>query len=62
MAKQKAAIHLPQSELNPERLAQLLQSLTRQDCQGMAEAAYAAGRREANETIANVLEELASQR
>jgi UDP-N-acetylglucosamine--N-acetylmuramyl-(pentapeptide) pyrophosphoryl-undecaprenol N-acetylglucosamine transferase len=58
MAQQKAAVHLPQSELNPERLAQLLQSLTRDDCLTMAEAAHAIGRRQANEAIANVLEEL----
>jgi len=59
MAKQKAAVHLPQGELNPERVAQLLQSLTREDCRTMAEAAHGIGRRQANETIANVLEELA---
>jgi UDP-N-acetylglucosamine--N-acetylmuramyl-(pentapeptide) pyrophosphoryl-undecaprenol N-acetylglucosamine transferase len=58
MANQEAAIHLPQSELNPERLAQLLQSFTRDTCLTMAEAAHAIGRRQANETIANVLEEL----
>jgi UDP-N-acetylglucosamine--N-acetylmuramyl-(pentapeptide) pyrophosphoryl-undecaprenol N-acetylglucosamine transferase len=58
MAGQKAAIHLPQNELTPERLAQLLQSLTRGACLEMAEAAYAAGRREANEAIADILEEL----
>jgi UDP-N-acetylglucosamine--N-acetylmuramyl-(pentapeptide) pyrophosphoryl-undecaprenol N-acetylglucosamine transferase len=61
MANQKAAIHLPQSELNPERLAQLLQSLTRENCLMMAEAAHAIGRRQANEAIANVLEELAKR-
>jgi UDP-N-acetylglucosamine--N-acetylmuramyl-(pentapeptide) pyrophosphoryl-undecaprenol N-acetylglucosamine transferase len=61
MAKQKAAIHLPQTELNPERLAQLLQSLTRENCLKMAEAAHAIGRRQANEAIANVLEELAKR-
>lgn len=60
MASQAAALHLPQGELNPERLAQLLQSLTRDECQKMAEAAHRIGRRQANETIANVLEELAS--
>lgn len=60
MASRKAAIHLPQSELSPERLAQLLLSLTREACRTMAESAYAAGQREANETIANVLEELAA--
>ncbi|HZW22187.1 undecaprenyldiphospho-muramoylpentapeptide beta-N-acetylglucosaminyltransferase [Noviherbaspirillum sp.] len=59
MAKQKAAVHLPQGELKPERVAQLLQSLTREECRTMAEAAHGIGRRQANETIANVLEELA---
>jgi UDP-N-acetylglucosamine--N-acetylmuramyl-(pentapeptide) pyrophosphoryl-undecaprenol N-acetylglucosamine transferase len=59
MVKQTAAMHLPQSELTPERLASLLQSLTREACQKMAEAAYAIGRREANNAIADVLEELA---
>jgi UDP-N-acetylglucosamine--N-acetylmuramyl-(pentapeptide) pyrophosphoryl-undecaprenol N-acetylglucosamine transferase len=59
MASQKAAVHLPQGELNPERMAQLLQSLTREECRTMAEAAHGIGRRQANETIANVLEELA---
>lgn len=61
MAGQKAAVHLPQNELNPERLAQLLQSLTREECRTMAEAAHAIGRRQANEAIANVLEELANK-
>jgi UDP-N-acetylglucosamine--N-acetylmuramyl-(pentapeptide) pyrophosphoryl-undecaprenol N-acetylglucosamine transferase len=61
MASQNAAIHLPQSEMNPERLAQLLQSLTREACAAMAEAAYAVGRRQANEAIANVIEELTRQ-
>ena len=61
MAKQKAAIHLPQSEMSAERMAILLQSLTRDDCRKMAEAAYALGKRDANERIANVLEELAKQ-
>ncbi len=61
MAGQKAAIHLPQNELNPERLSQLLQSLSRDACKTMAEAAHALGRRQANETIAHVLEELATQ-
>ena len=61
MAQQKASIHLPQSDLSPERLATMLQALTREDCRKMADAAYAIGRREANEQIANVLEELAEQ-
>ncbi|PUA16393.1 undecaprenyldiphospho-muramoylpentapeptide beta-N-acetylglucosaminyltransferase [Glaciimonas sp. PCH181] len=59
MSTKKAAIHLPQSELNKERLSALLTSMTRQDCQALAQAAYENGRRDANQTIAQVLEELA---
>ena len=59
MASQKAAIHLPQAELSPERLAALLRSLTRDDCATMAQAAHALGRRQANQAIANILEKLA---
>lgn len=59
MEKQKAAMHLPQKELSAERLAALLQSLAREQCRVMAEAAHAIGRRQANEAIAKVLEELA---
>lgn len=58
MAQQHAAIHLPQSELNAQHLAALLQSLTREQCLQMAEAAYENGRRDANATIADVLEQL----
>ena len=54
----KAGIHLPQTELTPATLADLLQTLTRERCLQMAEAAYANGRRDANEAIALVLEEL----
>jgi UDP-N-acetylglucosamine--N-acetylmuramyl-(pentapeptide) pyrophosphoryl-undecaprenol N-acetylglucosamine transferase len=61
MAAQKAAVHLPQGELNPERLAQLLQSLSRDACLTMAQAAHGIGRREANDAIAQVLEELVKQ-
>jgi UDP-N-acetylglucosamine--N-acetylmuramyl-(pentapeptide) pyrophosphoryl-undecaprenol N-acetylglucosamine transferase len=61
MAKQNAAIHLPQTELNPERLTQLLQSLSRENCLSMAQAAHGIGRRQANEEIANVLEEIANK-
>ncbi|WP_293777101.1 undecaprenyldiphospho-muramoylpentapeptide beta-N-acetylglucosaminyltransferase [uncultured Oxalicibacterium sp.] len=58
MAEQQAAIHLPQTELQATHLADLLQRMTRAQCQQMAEAAYEQGRRDANEAIANVLEEL----
>jgi UDP-N-acetylglucosamine--N-acetylmuramyl-(pentapeptide) pyrophosphoryl-undecaprenol N-acetylglucosamine transferase len=61
MAEQKAAIHLPQTELNPARLVALLQATTREDCLRMAQAAHAIGRREANDRIAGVLEELTAQ-
>ena len=61
MAQQQAAVHLPQGELNPQRLAGLLQTTTRDDCLRMAEAAQAVGRRDANDAIANVLEQLAGR-
>lgn len=59
MAAQKAAIHLPQTELSADSLAKLLQSLTRTQCRAMAEAALAVGKRNANNEIADVLEQLA---
>jgi UDP-N-acetylglucosamine--N-acetylmuramyl-(pentapeptide) pyrophosphoryl-undecaprenol N-acetylglucosamine transferase len=58
MDQQKAAIHLPQGELNPQQLAKLLQSTDRDACLKMAEAAQAVGRRDANAAIAQVLEQL----
>jgi len=62
MAKQGAAMHLPQTELTPERMAALLQSLTRTTCQQMADAAHAIGQRHANDMIAGILEELAGSK
>ncbi|MES2299014.1 MAG: undecaprenyldiphospho-muramoylpentapeptide beta-N-acetylglucosaminyltransferase [Pseudomonadota bacterium] len=59
MAQQKAAIHLPQAQLNAQGLAQLLQTLTRAQCREMAVAAHAVGKRDANEAIARELEQLA---
>ncbi|MDY7540355.1 undecaprenyldiphospho-muramoylpentapeptide beta-N-acetylglucosaminyltransferase [Undibacterium sp. RTI2.1] len=59
MAQQKAAVYLPQRELNPADLAAKLQSITREQCLAMAETAYSLGQRQANETIAKVLEQLA---
>ena len=58
MEKGQAGIHMPQTDLKPDALAALLQTLTRERCLQMAEAAYAQGRRDANEAIALVLEEL----
>ena len=59
MAQQQAAIHLPQSELAPDKVAALIKSLTREKCRVMAEAALKAGKRDANQAIAEVLEQLA---
>jgi UDP-N-acetylglucosamine--N-acetylmuramyl-(pentapeptide) pyrophosphoryl-undecaprenol N-acetylglucosamine transferase len=59
MAQQQAAVHLPQTEMSPAALAALLQKLSRDECLAMALAARAAGRRDANEAIAQVLEDLA---
>jgi UDP-N-acetylglucosamine--N-acetylmuramyl-(pentapeptide) pyrophosphoryl-undecaprenol N-acetylglucosamine transferase len=59
MAKQGAAVHLPQTELTPQRLAALLTDTTRDACVDMAMAAYRNGRRDANEAIADILEKLA---
>ena len=59
MAQQGAAIHLPQTEMNPASLSAMLASLKRDNCQQMAQAALTAGKRDANEAIAHVLEQLA---
>ncbi len=59
MASQQAAIHMPQTELTPDGMAQLLQSLERAACRRMADAALAVGKRDANAAIAEVLEQLA---
>ena len=59
MAKQQAAVHLPQSEMTPARVAQLLSTTSREQCATMAQAAYNNGRRDANDAIAAILEELA---
>lgn len=61
MAKQGAAIHLPQTELNAEKLVTLLYDMTREQCLKMAKAAYKNGRRDANNAIADVLEQLVNE-
>ncbi|RFB67868.1 MULTISPECIES: undecaprenyldiphospho-muramoylpentapeptide beta-N-acetylglucosaminyltransferase [unclassified Herbaspirillum] len=61
MAQNKAAVHLPQTELTPDSLAALLQKMDRPACLEMALAAYEQGRRNANEAIAQVLERLVKQ-
>ncbi|MPS49842.1 undecaprenyldiphospho-muramoylpentapeptide beta-N-acetylglucosaminyltransferase [Methylobacillus sp.] len=59
MAEHGAAIHLPQQEMTPQRLALLLQELTRTRLLAMAHAARELGRPMAAETIANELESIA---
>ena len=58
MANQQAAVHLPQAEMNPSGLAQLLSNMSREQCLVMALTAYENGRRDANSAIAAILEEL----
>jgi len=60
MAGQGAAVHLPQGELQPQRLKALLET-RREDCLAMAQAARRVGQRNANEAIAHELEKLAGQ-
>lgn len=56
MASHGAAVHLPQAELTPARLASLLREMDREKCAGMAQAAYLIGKRDANARIAAELE------
>ncbi|MFZ6688764.1 undecaprenyldiphospho-muramoylpentapeptide beta-N-acetylglucosaminyltransferase [Undibacterium sp. SXout11W] len=58
MAKQNAAIYLPQSELNAGKLAAQLLALDRVQCLQMAGHAYAVGQRDASMNIAKILESL----
>lgn len=61
LAHEQGAIHLPQSEMTPQSLAQTLQAMTREACLVIARAAYRQGRRNANEDIAAVLESVAEK-
>lgn len=60
LAEQRAAIHLPQFELSPTRLAELLAGLTRESLQDMAVRARALARPRAAARVADELEKLAS--
>jgi UDP-N-acetylglucosamine--N-acetylmuramyl-(pentapeptide) pyrophosphoryl-undecaprenol N-acetylglucosamine transferase len=62
MAQHGAAIHLPQAELTPERLAELLQGLDRDALQAMAEKAHALARPRAAARVADELESLVRPR
>lgn len=58
MAQHGAALHLPQAELTPERLAVLLQGLDRVALQTMAEKAHALARPRAAARVADEIERL----
>jgi len=60
MAGHDAAIHLPQTELTPDRLAELLRDLTRERLLALAEAARAIGKPDATATVAAVIEKVAA--
>jgi UDP-N-acetylglucosamine--N-acetylmuramyl-(pentapeptide) pyrophosphoryl-undecaprenol N-acetylglucosamine transferase len=60
MAGKGAALHLPQTELTAERLATLLEGLTRPRLLAMANAARALGRPDATATVAAVIEKVAA--
>ncbi len=59
LSKEGGAIHLPQSDMSPQQLAALVLGMKREDCLNMANAAYVQGRRNAVDTIAKILEDLA---
>jgi UDP-N-acetylglucosamine--N-acetylmuramyl-(pentapeptide) pyrophosphoryl-undecaprenol N-acetylglucosamine transferase len=58
MAQHGAALHLPQSDLNPEKLAEVLQGLDRPSLLAMAEKAKALGRPRAAARVADEIERL----
>jgi UDP-N-acetylglucosamine--N-acetylmuramyl-(pentapeptide) pyrophosphoryl-undecaprenol N-acetylglucosamine transferase len=58
LAGQGAGIHLPQSELSPRRLADLLSSLTREALLSMASKAHALARPKAAARVADEIEGL----
>ena len=62
LASQGAAIHLPQAELTPDRLAQVLAGLTREGLLAMAQRARALARPHAAARVADELEALVVKR
>ncbi len=59
LSERGAAVLLPQAEFTPEAVAQLLQAFTRNKLLAMAQAARAAAKPDATETVAQVCMELA---
>ena len=62
MAQHGAAIHLPQAEMTPERLAELLQGLDRASLQAMADKARSLARPRAAARVADEIELLVRPR
>jgi UDP-N-acetylglucosamine--N-acetylmuramyl-(pentapeptide) pyrophosphoryl-undecaprenol N-acetylglucosamine transferase len=62
MAEHGAAVHLPQTELNADALAQRLQGLTRAGLLGMASKARALARPNAAAAVAQEIEQLVNRR
>jgi UDP-N-acetylglucosamine--N-acetylmuramyl-(pentapeptide) pyrophosphoryl-undecaprenol N-acetylglucosamine transferase len=58
MAKHEAAIHLPQSELTPQRLAEVIKSLDRQQLLALASRARGLGQPQAAQRVADEIERL----
>jgi UDP-N-acetylglucosamine--N-acetylmuramyl-(pentapeptide) pyrophosphoryl-undecaprenol N-acetylglucosamine transferase len=58
MEKQGAAIHLPQTQMNPARVADLLRGLSRERLRSMAQQAKALGRPQATRTVADAIEHI----
>ncbi len=59
LAQQGAALHLPQTELTPQRLSAQLQTLTRERLLAMAQAARALGHADAAQKVADAIEQAA---
>jgi UDP-N-acetylglucosamine--N-acetylmuramyl-(pentapeptide) pyrophosphoryl-undecaprenol N-acetylglucosamine transferase len=62
MAQHGAAIHLPQAQMTPERLAELLQGLDRASLQAMADKAHSLARPRAAARVADEIELLVRPR
>ncbi len=61
MAAHGAAIHLPQAEMTPQKIAELLQQLTRERLLEFAQTARKLGKPDATAAIADQLEAIAQQ-
>lgn len=60
LAQHGAAIHLPQSDMTPEKLAQRIRGLTRAELAAMAERARALGKPNATQLVADAIEHIAA--